>query len=104
MLSSHARFIRNYEVVSRRIEGELIIVPIRSGVGDLNSLYTLNPVGSVLWDFMNEGHTIDEMVQRVCDEFEVTTTQAQQDIEAFLDSLVEEKLVEPVPEFSQAER
>lgn len=96
MLSLDARFIRNQDVVSRKIEGELIIVPIRSGVGDLNSLYTLNPVGSVLWDFMTEGHTVEEMVQRICDEFEVTTTQAEQDIEAFLNSLVEENLVQAV--------
>ncbi len=96
MPSNNVRFIRNREVVSRQIEGELIIVPIRSGVGDLNSLYTLNPVGSVLWDFMNEGHTIPEMVQRVCDEFEVTSAQAQQDIEAFLDSLMNEQLVQSV--------
>lgn len=93
MCSNDARFVRNQEVVSRRIEGELIIVPIRSGVGDLNSLYTLNPVGSVLWDFMSEGHTVGEMVQRICDEFEVTTDQAAQDISSFLDSLLEEKLV-----------
>ncbi len=93
MLSSHARFIRNQEVVCRKIDGELIIVPIRNNVGDLNSLYTLNPVGSALWDFMVEGHTVPEMVQRICGEFEVTNTQAQQDIEAFLDSLLEEKLV-----------
>lgn len=96
MLLIETRFIRNQEVVSRKIDGELIIVPIRSGVGDLNSLYTLNPVGSVLWDFMTEGHTIPEMVQRICDEFEVTATQAQKDIEAFLDSLMEEKLIQSV--------
>src|SRR5271169_1450209 len=93
MQSNYARFIRNQEVVSRKIEGELIIVPIRTGVGDLNSLYTLNPVGSVLWEYMTEGHTVGEMVQRICDEFEVTKTQAQKDIESFLDSLMEEKLV-----------
>jgi hypothetical protein len=93
MYFDHARFVRNQEVVSRKIEGELIIVPIRCGVGDLNSLYTLNPVGSVLWEFMSECHTVAEMVERVCEEFDVTSSQAQQDIEAFLDSLVEEKLV-----------
>ena len=91
--ATDVRFVRNQEVVSRKIEGELIIVPIRSGVGDLNSLYTLNPVGSVLWEFMTEGHTIAEMVQRVCDEFEVTKAQARKDIENFLDSLLEERLV-----------
>jgi hypothetical protein len=93
MIATDLRFIRNKDVVSRKIEGELVIVPIRSGVGDLNSLYTLNAVGSVLWDFMTEGHTISEMVERVCGEFEVTTAQARQDIESFLDSLIEEKLV-----------
>lgn len=94
MLLPHARFERNPQVVSRKIEGELIIVPIRSGVGDLNSLYTLNPVGSALWEFMNESHTISEMVARVCDEFEVSEEQAQTDIEAFLDSLLAEQLVQ----------
>jgi Coenzyme PQQ synthesis protein D (PqqD) len=93
MRANHVRYVRNQEVVCRKIENELIIVPIRSGVGDLNSLYTLNPVGSVLWDFMTEGHTVGEMVERICDEFEVTDVQAEQDIETFLDSLLEEKLV-----------
>jgi hypothetical protein len=84
--------------VARQIEGELVIVPIRSGVGDLNSLYTLNQVGSVLWDFMNEGHTIEEMVSRVCDEFEVSGSQAQNDIQNFLGAMLEEKLVQPLAE------
>lgn len=88
------RYMRNNDVAARKIEGELIIVPIRRGVGDLNSLYTLNPVGSVLWDFMAEGHTIGEMVQRVCEEFEVTAVQAQKDIEAFLEALMAEKLIQ----------
>jgi hypothetical protein len=96
MLPDNVRFIRNREVVSRQIEGELIIVPIRHGVGDLNSLYTLNPVGSVLWNFMLDGHTVPEMVQRICDEFDVTTAQAQGDIRDFLASLLEEKLVQRV--------
>jgi hypothetical protein len=91
-----ARFIRNRDVVSRQIEGELVIVPIRRGVGDLNSLYTLNPVGSVLWDFMTEGHTLPELVGRVCEEFEVNASQAQEDIELFLGSMFEEKLIQPV--------
>jgi Coenzyme PQQ synthesis protein D (PqqD) len=96
MLPDNVRFIRNREVVSRQIEGELIIVPIRHGVGDMNSLYTLNQVGTVLWDFMQEEHTVPEMMNRVCEEFEVTATQAQDDICEFLDSLLEEKLVQLV--------
>src|SRR3974390_121329 len=95
-VQTSARFIRNHEVVSRQIEGELIIVPIRHGVGDLNSLYTLNQVGSVLWDFMLEEHTVPEMMTRICEEFEVTPARAQDDICEFLDSMLEEKLIQLV--------
>lgn len=96
MIAADVHFIRNRDVVSRQIEGELIIVPIRCGIGDLNSLYTLNPVGRVIWEFLTEGHTLPEMVQRVCDEFEVTARQAEKDITEFLDSLLEEKLIQSV--------
>jgi len=101
MESELKRYVRNRDVVSRQIEGELVIVPIRRGVGDLNSLYTLNPVGSVLWDFLTEGHTLPEMVQRVCDEFEVTGNQAMADIQEFLGSLLEENLIQSLawPDF-----
>ena len=94
MTPDNVRFIRNRDVVSRLISGELVIVPIRHGVGDLNCLYTLNPVGSVLWDFMQQGHTVPEMIDKVCEEFEVTAEQAQLDIRCFLDSLLEEKLIQ----------
>jgi Coenzyme PQQ synthesis protein D (PqqD) len=95
-VTSDVRFVRNRDVVSRQIEGELIIVPIRRGVGNLNSLYTLNVVGRVLWEYLGEGHTLPEMVQRVCDEFEVSVAQAQNDIQGFLDSLLEEQLIQSV--------
>jgi Coenzyme PQQ synthesis protein D (PqqD) len=96
MRLTNDRFIRNQDVVARQIEEELIIVPIRRGVGDMNSLYTLNSVGSVLWEFMAQEHSLTEMVARVCDEFEVTASQANSDIQAFLDSMLEEKLIQSV--------
>jgi hypothetical protein len=94
VVANDVRFVRNREVVSRQIEGELIIVPIRRGVGNLNSLYTLNAVGSVLWNYLADGHTVSEMVERVCEEFEVSEEMARIDIQQFLDSLVEERLIQ----------
>jgi hypothetical protein len=87
------RYEQNKEVVARQIEGETIIVPIRKGVGDMNSVYTLNPVGTVLWHYMAEGHTVPEMVERICSEFEVTPVQALGDVEDFIGSLLEEHLI-----------
>ena len=38
------------DVVAREIEGDVIIVPLVSGIGDEDDeLYTLNPTGQAIW-------------------------------------------------------
>jgi len=88
------RYVQKKEVVARQIEGETIIVPIRKGVGDMNSVYTLNSVGTSLWHYMAESHSVPEMVERICSEFEVTPGQALGDVEGFIGSLLEENLIQ----------
>ena len=39
-------YVRASSVVSRVIAGETLIVPVRGGVGDLASIYSLNEVAS----------------------------------------------------------
>jgi Coenzyme PQQ synthesis protein D (PqqD) len=97
------RYTQNKEVVARQIEGETVIVPIRRGVGDMNSVYTLNPVGTVLWHFMAKSHSVPEMVERICDKFEVTPQQALGDVEGFVSSLLEENLIQVGTEAEQPE-
>jgi hypothetical protein len=39
------------DVVAREIEGELIIVPLVAGIGDMeDELFTLNDTGKAIWD------------------------------------------------------
>jgi hypothetical protein len=45
------------DVVAREIEGEIIIVPIAAGIGDMeDELYSLNETGRAIWDRL-DGHT-----------------------------------------------
>lgn len=82
------------EYVARVIAGETIIVPIRGQVGDLDSIYNLNEVGSVIWE-MTDGQTpVSGMVQAVCREFDVTPEQAEQDTLDFLKGLEAAGVVE----------
>ena len=43
-------FARDPNFVSRRIEAETILVPIRNNVGDLDCIFSLNPVGALVWE------------------------------------------------------
>jgi len=66
-------------MVARNIAGEVILVPIRSNVGDLDSIYTLNETAAFVWEHFDGVRTLAEIVAAVVAEFEVETAQAEQD-------------------------
>jgi hypothetical protein len=43
------RYRRSEHVVFRKIHDETIPVPVKNNVGDLDSIYGLNPTGAFLW-------------------------------------------------------
>ena len=88
-----AKYVRSSTVVSREIGGELLVVPIRGGVGDLNAIFSFNPLGSELWELLKAGATVEEMTSWVVDRYEVTAEQATQDIQSFLGELSRSGLV-----------
>ncbi len=82
------------EYVTREIGGETILVPVRSGVAELDSVFTLNEVGTVIWEGVARGDTLGEIVAAVVAEFEVGEEQALRDAVEFLESLRESGVVE----------
>ena len=84
------------DVVVRRVGDESVIVPIRSRVGDLDSLFTLNDVASRVWELLDGRRPLDSVVETICDEFEVTTDVAAKDVEELIRTLEQAHLVEAV--------
>jgi hypothetical protein len=92
-LLSPAKYVRSSTVVSREIGGETLVVPVRGGVGDLDSIFSFNPLGSDLWNLLQAGRSVEEMADWVVERYEVTSQQALADIQAFLDELTRAGLV-----------
>jgi len=67
-----------------KIADELILVPIRHNVGDLAYMYTVNEVGSRIWELLNGGSIVAEIVTFPTQEYEVEAPQAEADIIEFL--------------------
>jgi hypothetical protein len=74
-------------VVTRRIGGETILVPICGGVGDLEGIYTLDEVGSAIWETVAGGADGPQIVARLTREYEVTAEAAERDVREFLSAL-----------------
>ena len=77
------RYMQSDRVVARVIAGETLIVPVRGGVGDLASIYSLNELGSFLWRQLHPAKTCEELVSLVLDEYEVTPETAERDVQCF---------------------
>jgi len=87
------RHIRASAIVSREISGETLAVPVRHGVGDLDSVYTFNELGARLWLQLEQGRTSEELAEWVRANYEVTAEQAFADVARFVAELREERLV-----------
>jgi hypothetical protein len=91
---SEQLFVRSKAVVSRRVAGETLIVPVRGKVGDLASIYSFNGSGSLIWERLQSPTGFAELVAAVEQEYEVAPEQAHRDVTQFLNDMLSVGLVE----------
>lgn len=82
-------------IVARRIAGETILVPTRRRAREM-ALFTLNEVGSFVWEQLDGARDEDALVTAVTGEFEVDQKTAAADVAAFLRDLRDGDLVQEV--------
>src|SRR5437762_8208759 len=82
------------EIVMRRVGREALLVPVRNRVGDLDSIFTLNETAILVWEVLDGGASLDAIVDRVCDEYDVARDQAAADIAEIVRALSEAGLLE----------
>jgi len=82
------------DVVAREIEGEIIIVPLVAGIGDMEGeLYTLNETGKAIWSRL-DGHTVlREIVEELSSQFEASAEDIKEDVTGFVSELVKRKIL-----------
>jgi hypothetical protein len=89
MPSLSAVLQKNPSFVSRRISDEVILVPISRKVGEIDCLYALNEVGARIWDLIDGNRSIHELRDAIVKEFEVSETEAQEDLTVLIEQLKE---------------
>ena len=73
-------YCKDPDIVARQIAGEMILVPIRKNVGDLESIYLLNETALFAWQLLDGKNTLTEIRGRLVQEFDVDAFQAGQDL------------------------
>ncbi len=78
---------RSDNFIFRKVVKEMVLVPIKQDVAELEHIFTLNEVGAFVWDTLSKPSTIEELQQAVLEEFDVEPEVAQQDLHEFLNAL-----------------
>ena len=89
-------YSKDNDLVTRNVAGETIIVPIKNKVGDLGSIYTLNEIGSTIWQLIDGKRSVSKIAQAVHSAYEVPLEEAEKDSVEFLNSLESAGLIRPV--------
>jgi len=71
-------------VVAREIEGEIVIVPLASGIGDAeDELYSLNETGQAIWKHLDGARTLGAVVDALAQEFGTPRAELEADVLGF---------------------
>ena len=72
---------------SEPVNGERILVPVKGRMAEFNTMLTLNPSASHLWDSMEKDSTVESLVEALTSKYDVDPTTAQADVHEFIEEL-----------------
>jgi hypothetical protein len=82
------------DVVVREIEGEIVIVPLTSGIGDLeDELFTLNETGRAIWARIDGRRTLAAVIEELGAEYEAPEGLIREDVAGLLQELLDRRMI-----------
>lgn len=89
-----ATYAPSDDVVAREIEGELIIVPLVAGIGDMeDELYTLNETGKAIWDKLDGKRNLKDVVEKLSTAYEAPAEEIEKDVIGLVEELLKRRMV-----------
>lgn len=85
-------------VVAREIEGEIIIVPLVSGIGDMDDeLFSLNETGVAIWKMLDGKNTLRQVVDLIAKEYDASKEEIEQDVIGLVTELYNRRMLVESP-------
>lgn len=79
--------------VVRAVAGEMLLIPVGTKTQEFNGMIMLNETGAFLWEALCEPKSGEELLQLLLEEFETDASTAQADLEAFLNTGIQNNLI-----------
>ena len=74
-------------VVTRKTGNEYVLVPITNNIADMNSVYTLNETGALIWEQIDGKRSVEELITKLTNEYDIYRQKAETDVFDFIDNM-----------------
>lgn len=82
------------EYIVRKVMDDVVALPVRQTALGRNDMILLNDVSKMIWDCLERGADVEEIVSAVTDAFDVSADEARTDIVEFCSQLRSLQLLE----------
>lgn len=87
-------YVPSDDIVAREIEGELIIVPLVAGIGDMeDELFSLNDTGKDIWRRLDGKTTLAGVAKALAVEYDARPDEIEGDVVGLVAELVRRKML-----------
>lgn len=78
----------------REVAGKYVVVPVGTGTNEFKGMVQMNKIGAFLWSSLDKDQTLEELVQKILEKYDVTEEQAVIDVEKFIGELLNAGILE----------
>ena len=90
--------MKNYKIkegfVLRQIKDNYVVVALGKASKEFNGMMDLNETGAFIWKLINGNNTIDDIVEKMLKEYDVSEEIVRADVEEFINKLIKGGMVE----------
>jgi len=82
------------DIIFKEIEGNSILIPVISGVGDLNSdIFQLNETGSRVWEMLDGKTSLEKIILNLIDEYDAPAKIIEENVLNLIRNLVKKQFI-----------
>ena len=87
-MQNETHYQRNPNFIYRKIVDESVLVPIHKDVADMDAIYSLNSIGSFIWEHFDAPGTQNDLITAILHEYDADPDVLKADLKRFLDEML----------------
>jgi len=85
------KYIRNSKTISGRLHEEMVMMDMDQG-----KYFSLNQTATAIWELLENPLTVEELCDRLMDEYEVDREQCLEEVKEYIDEMTKLRLIKSV--------